>query len=205
MTDSDSFFTVKAELDAILADANRPVDAKYRFYRCQCHPKCPDLIGWYLEVRPDDPETVMKVHKGVTGLYFFKFGMDPHIQKDEDRRALYNPIRLAALWLQSVEHYLLRGETLLVNSNGGMMPLDGVKILETVQSDKIDWDMRFDDEIVTICRWPEGRHWYLCSSKHRIFVPDKYDSYEEAHKVALRYVPADRLCVKENSGPLPPE
>jgi hypothetical protein len=45
--------------------------------------------------------------------------------------------------------------------------------------------MRFDDERITICRWPQGKHSYLCSSKHRIFVPDKHDSYDEARKVAL--------------------
>jgi hypothetical protein len=31
---------------------------KYRFHRCQSHAKCPDLTGWYLELRPDDAETV---------------------------------------------------------------------------------------------------------------------------------------------------
>lgn len=197
--------TVKAELDAILADANGPVDAKYRFHRCQCHPKLPDLQGWYLEVRPDDAETVMRVHKSVTGLYFFKFGMDPHILEDEDRKALYNPIKLAALWLQTVEHYLLNGDTILVNSNGGMMPLAGSKILETVESDNIHWDDRHDDERITISHWPRGKHWYLASNKHRLFVPDKYNTYTEAYHEALRYVPANRITTKENSGPLPPE
>lgn len=177
----------------------------YTFHRCQPHAKCPDLTGWYLELRPNDAETVMRLHKGVTGLYFFKFGQDPHIQKDESQRALYNPIRLAAGWLQSVESYLLRGETVLVNCNGGIMPLDGVPIFDTVESDNIRWNDRFDDERVLISRWPRGKHYYLASNKNRVFIPTKYDSYDEAHREALRYVPADRIRTKECTGVLPPE
>jgi hypothetical protein len=147
----------------------------------------------------------MKVHKGVTGLYFFKFGMDPHIQADEDHKYHYNPIRLAALWLQSIERFLMAGETILVNSNGGIMPMHDTIILETVHSDDLHWDDRFEEEQITICQWPQGKHWYLASSKHRLFVPAKYNTYTEAYREALHYVPADHICTKENSGPLPPE
>ena len=156
---------IKAKLDAILADANRPVSAKYRFHRCQPHFKCPNLTGWYLELRPDDPETLMKVHRGVVNLYFFRFGQDPHIQADENCRALYNPIKLAAGWLQSMEHYLLRNETVVVNVNGDIMPMDGVKILETVESDDLHWSNRFDDERITLSKWPETKHWYLAARR----------------------------------------
>lgn len=133
-------------------------NVRYRFHRCRPHARCPNLTGWYLELRPDDVDTLMKLHKGVVRLYFFKFGMDPHIEPDGP----YNPIKLAAAWLQSVERYLMNGETLLVNSNGGIMPMDGVKVLETVESDDICWDNRYDDEIITVSRWPQARHWYLC-------------------------------------------
>lgn len=34
----------------------------------------PDLQGWYLELGPDDPDTLMAVHRSVAGVYFFKFG-----------------------------------------------------------------------------------------------------------------------------------
>ena len=178
---------------------------KYRFHRCQPHAKCPDLTGWYLELRPDDAETVMKLHRGVTGLYFFKFGQDPHIQRDENQRALYNPIKLAANWLMLVERYLMAGETLLVNSNGGIMPMRGIIILETVESDDLHWDDRFDDERITISRWPQAKHYYLASNKNRVFVPEKYNSYAEARREALRYVPTDRIRTKENARALPPE
>ena len=163
----------------------------------------------------------MKVHKGVTGLYFFKFGMDPHIQKDEDRRAFYNPIKLAAQWLCTIEHYLLRGETLLVNSNGGIMPMEGAKILDTVESTSLHWDDRFDDEVITLSRWPQGRHWYLCVGQvvyrilkvsslwktepskqpdarrlrdggSRMFCADRRPDSSERRKIGLRRPP---LCV----------
>ncbi len=177
--------------------------SRYRFHRCQPHAKCPNLTGWYLEWHPDDVETVMKVHKGVVSLYFFKFGQDPHVQKE--RCSFYDPATLGAWWLQSVEHYLLRGETLLVNSNGGIMPMDGTIILETAESDDLHWDDRFNDEQITISRWPVGRHWYLSSTKGRVFCPAKYDSLAEVRREAERYVPADRIRMKECAGALPPE
>jgi hypothetical protein len=166
---------------------------KYRFHRCQPHAKCPDLTGWYLEIKPDDHETLFKVHKGVTGIYYNKFSLDPHIQDDELNSYLYNPIRLAALWLQGIHKFLLNGETVLVNCNGGIVPLVGTTVLETVESDDLDWDVRYDDETITISRWPEGKYYYLCSNKFRIFIPDKYTTYTAAYRVAQRYVPAKRI------------
>lgn len=177
----------------------------YRFHRCQCHPKCPDLTGWYLEIKPDNGETVMKVHRGICGLYFFKFGMTPYSQANKDWRAFYDPLRLAAGWLMSVEHYLMNGETILVNSNGGIMPMDGAKILDTVESTNLHWNDRFDDEIVTIFRWPQAEHWYLASNKHRVFIPGKYNTYKAAEREALCYVPTDRIKTKDCTGALPPE
>jgi len=169
----------------------------YTFCLCQLHPKCPDLTGWMLAIRPADPvETLMKVHRGVICLYYNKFGLDPHIQAKEELRSLYNPIRLAAGWLQTADKFLIEGETILVNVNGGMMSAKEVTILETVESDDIDWDVRYEDEKITISRWPEGRHYYLCSDRSRMFVPDKYSSYDDALKAARRYVPVARIISK---------
>ena len=163
-------------------------DKPYTFCRCQLHPKCPDLTGWCLRITPNDPiETLMSVHRGVVSLYFHKFGEDPHIQADAARRDLYNPLKLATSWLQTAERFLLRGEAIFVNVNGGMMPAKDVTILETVESDKIDWDVQYEDEVITISRWPEGRHYYLCSNKQRIFIPDRYNEYADAIKAAKRY------------------
>lgn len=196
---------VKAELDAILADTDRPDVGRYRFHRVQPHPKCPDLTGWYLELRPDDGDTIMAVHKGVCNVYFFRYGLDPHVQQNETQRAFYNPMKLASQWLVSAERYLMNGETILVNCNGGILPLAGAKILDTVETDDIAWDEQLDREEITISRWPNAKHWYLSSSKSRIFIPEKYNSYAEAEQVARRFVPAHRIRTKENSGALPPE
>jgi len=112
------------------------------------------------------------------------------------RRSLYNPIKLAAGWLQTADKFLIEGETILVNVNGGMLSAKEVKILETVESDDIDWDVRYEDEKITISRWPEGRHYYLCSNKNRVFIPDKYNDYADALKAARRYVPVARIISK---------
>jgi hypothetical protein len=169
----------------------------YTFCLCQLHPKCPDLTGWMLAIRPTDPVgLLMEVHRGVISLYYNKFGLDPHIQADEFRRGLYNPIKLAAGWLQTADKFLIEGETILVNVNGGMMCAKEVTILETIERDKIDWTVRYEDERITISRWPEGEHYYLCSSKNRIFVPDKYHDYADALKAAHRYVPVARIISK---------
>jgi len=122
--------------------------------------------------------------------------------------SLYNPIKLAAGWLLSVERFLVQGEAVLVNANGGMMPLAGAMILDTVESDDPHWDDRYDDERITISRWPAGKHWYLSSNKGRVFCPAKYDSLDEARQEAMRYVPADRIktkeCVQHAGGTLHP-
>lgn len=153
----------------------------YTFHLCQTHPKCPDLKAWYLQIGPTDPvDLLMKVHRGVIGLYYNKFGQDPHIQANELQRDLYNPIKLAAGWLATADKFLIQGKTILVNFNGGIVTTDTVTILDTVQSDNLDWDIRYDDERVTISRWPEGKHYYLCSNKNRLFVPDKYNEYQDA-------------------------
>ena len=71
-----------------------------------------------------------------------------------------------------------------------MFPARETTILETTESDKIDWAIRYEDERITISRWPEAKHYYLCSNRNRMFVPDKYNEYADALKAARRYVPA---------------
>ena len=159
----------------------------YTFHRCQLHAGCPGLLDWRLAIRPGDTiDLLTRVHRGVSIMYFNKFGQDPHIQADELRRDLYNPITLATKWLQTAEKFLADGETVLVNVNGGMSPASSTAILETAESDTLDWAIRYADERITISRWPEGRRDYLCSSRGRVFVPDKYSQYADALKAARR-------------------
>jgi hypothetical protein len=175
----------------------------YRFARCQPHTKCPNTFGWYLILEPNDLDALMKLHKGIANLYFFKFGMDPHIKPDSEEGVLKNPVRLAALWLQSMEKFLIAGTTVLVNSSGGMMPYDESKIRTAVEREKMIWpsDEFDEEEIITISRWPRARHYYLSSNKGRVFVPSKYWDYENAKRVAEQYT--SNIRTKDNTGPLP--
>jgi len=158
----------------------------YRFARCQTHSKCPDLQGWYLILKPEDVNTLMELHKGIANFYYRKFGMDPHLMESEMAMA-YNPIILTAKWLRSIENFLLEGVTLAINQTGGMMPLDSVKVLATVESEKMIWPTRYEDEVITISRWSEGRHFYLSSNKDRVFMPSKYVEYKAAHCAVKKY------------------
>lgn len=159
----------------------------YRFVRCQTHPKCPDIQGWYLVLEPDDLCTLDQVHKGVVHFYYFKFGLDPHIEKSE-LAPLYNPISLGAKWLCTASNYLFgEGTTLAINPSGGMTPLSDMIILAEVISDELVWPNHFEDEIIKISRWPKGQHFYLTSNKNRVFVPSKHKTYEQALKVAEKY------------------
>ncbi|MHC4298027.1 MAG: hypothetical protein ACYS7Y_12050 [Planctomycetota bacterium] len=125
---------------------------------------------------------MMDVHKGVSCLYFHKFGMNPHIMESE-MAGYYNPVRLAALWLETVNKLLFDGP-IVINSSGGCLMLDEVKVIAEQQSDKLVWPEYNKDEIITISRWPEGRHFYLSSNMNRVFVPPKYTRYRTAMAVA---------------------
>lgn len=155
----------------------------YRFVRGQPNPRYPDLQGWYLVLAPDNLDALMKLHRGVAGLYYAKFGPDNPAVKS----AYMGPIGLAALWLQSVEKLLGAGTTIAVNSCGGILPLKDLTVLSELESEKMDWPDIYPDEIVTISRWPEGRHYHLGSNRDRVFVPSKYVKYEDAKAAASRY------------------
>jgi len=164
----------------------------YKFVRCQTHPKCPDLQGWYLVLKPGDIETLEELHRGVSAFYLQKFGLDPHLQKDMSDPGtgayLKHPVRLIALWLETIERYLATGKTVIVNSRGGMLALSDMKVLSEMPSEKLIWPDNCDpDEVITISRWPKGYHFYLTSNKERIFVPSKYDTLEEARQTAEKY------------------
>ena len=155
----------------------------YRFVRCQPHSKCHDLQGWYLVLKPGDLTTFMNLHMGICGFYYSRFKRDPHIQL----ASLHSPVRLANLWLKGVEKFRAAGITLIVNSSGGIMPLDSAKVLSEIECEKMIWPNFCADEVITISRWPERPHYYLSSNKNRVFVPAKYNTYPAALKAAEGY------------------
>ncbi|MCK9570176.1 hypothetical protein M0R72_14625 [Candidatus Pacearchaeota archaeon] len=160
----------------------------YRFHRCNTDPRFPDLQDWRIEIRPDDPETLEKIHRGVAAAYLARFSQDPHLKDNPN----YHWLKLGAQWLQTAEKLLWEGP-IVVNINGGTLLLSEVVVLETVETAEIDFNVRFENEVITISRWPEGKHFWLASNKYRIFVPDKHNTYAAARKHALHYVPAERI------------
>ncbi len=40
---------------------------------------------------------------------------------------------------------------------------------------------------------PKGKHYYLSSNRERVFVPEKFETYQAAKRAARRYVSADRI------------
>lgn len=155
----------------------------HKFVRCQTHSKCPSVQGWYLVLKPGDMDTLMKLHKGLCWVYYGKYGLDPHYSDD----ALYNPTRLAALWLGAVEKYLFNKVTLAINYSGGMFPLDSAKVLEEREFQRLTFPKACEPERITISKWPEGRHYYLVSNLNRIFTPYRYNTYQAAERAAKGY------------------
>jgi|WetSurMetagenome_2_1015567.scaffolds.fasta_scaffold48853_6 hypothetical protein len=150
----------------------------YRFHLCNTDLRFPDLQDWRIEIQPNDLDTLMKIHRGVAAVYLSRGGDDW--------------LMLSAQWFQSAVLYLWKGP-IVVNSCGGLLPLEDVVVLDTVDSEELDFHVRYDDEIITISRWPQGHHYYLASNKLRIFDPVKYISFAGAYQAALRFVSKDRI------------
>ncbi len=165
-----------------------PVATCYRFVRCQVHPAFDDVQGWFLEVRGDDPELLLALHRSLASKYHLIFGEDSHGcgASEGDGAAL------AASWLQSLEAELQEGDV-LVNAAGGIVAKRDLIVLAEIERDDLTWPERFDDEIVTISCWPKGKHYYLCSNRSRVFVPEKFSTYKAAEEAARKYVSADRI------------
>ena len=159
----------------------------YRFLRCQVHPTFDDVQGWFLEVQGDDPELLASLHKSITAKYRSMFGEDSHGKPGPGNATL-----LAANWLRSLEAELQEGEV-LVNPAGGFVAKRDLIILAEIESDDLTWPEQFPDEIITISRWPKGKHYYLCSNKNRVFVPEKFSTYQAAEEAARKYVSPDRI------------
>jgi len=161
----------------------------YRFLRCQVHPAFADVQGWFLEVS-GDPELLAALRQGVLAKYRQMFGEDAHGSPGAS-----NAERLADNWLRSLEEELEQGEVAM-NPAGGFVAARDLIVLAEIESDDLIWPEHFADEIIVISKWPKGRHYYLSSNRERVFVPEKFHTYQAARGAALRYVPADRIRSK---------
>ena len=162
-----------------------PVAASYRFARCQVHPAFDDVQGWFLEVQGDDPQLLVALHRSIAAKYHSILGQDSH-------GCGQDATRLAAAWLQSLVSALQEGDV-LVNPAGGFAAKRDLIVLAEIKRRDLTWPEQFADEIITISQWPKGRHYYLCSNKGRVFVPEKFATYRAARLAALKYVPAARI------------
>lgn len=169
----------------------------YKFILCITNPRCPDTQGWYLVLEPHDLATFMELHLGIANFYFRKFGTGGPPSKGPDLGVPRNPIRLAELWLETVEKFRVAGTTLVVNSCGGVLPLSSVEVVTEVESEKMYWPREHGGfERITISRWSQASHYYLSSNMGRVFVPPKYAHYEDARHTAEMYTDSiiDKGC-----------
>jgi hypothetical protein len=164
-----------------------PVATCYRFLRCQVHRDFDDVQGWFLEVSADDPKLLEALHRSIATKYRLMFGEDAHCKV-----GLADATSFAANWLRSFRDELQKGGV-LVNPAGGFVAKRDLIVLEEVDSEDLTWPVCFADEIITISRWPRGKHYYLCSNKGRVFMPDKFSTYGAAREAALKYVSANRI------------
>ncbi len=165
----------------------------YRFLRCNTDTRIPTLEGWYLEVKRGDFATMIDLQLAITTAYFLRFKLDPHI----DPQGPLNPVRLADRWVKSLHDLLTKDKVILVNSCGGFLPLTNIKILSWIETDKLRWPDIYEDEIITISRWPRGKHYYLSSNHNRIFVPSKFSTYTGAKELATVYVNESKIKSNE--------
>jgi hypothetical protein len=164
----------------------------FRFVRGQVHPAFADIQGWFLEVRRDDAELITALHKSIAAKYGSMLGQESHGWGDKRN----NAAMLASLWLQSLEEELTFGEV-LVNAAGGLVAKRDLIVLAEIESDEPIWPDHLPDEIITISKWPKGKHFYLCSNHNRVFMPEKFSTYRAARAAALKYVPSNRIDSRE--------
>jgi len=107
---------------------------------------------------------------------------------------LYSPTRLVDGWSDTVDRLLDNDKAVYINVNGGIVPKDrSVKVVLREEKDEFAFPVTYEDEIIRVSCWKNGKHWYLSSNKDRIFVPEKFDTIAEATMESKKYVGEDRI------------
>lgn len=126
--------------------------------------------------------------------------MNPHLQKDiasdSELGVLFNPVILGAKWLATATKFLLSDGRVLVNPSGGIA-VEVLDVTSEIEQDGYPSSEPIPDEIVYISQWLNGRHFYLRSSKERLFPFDKVDSMADARRKAAKYAPGARVEIVE--------
>jgi len=158
--------------------------------------------AWYLKLPKEEIELMFRLHKSVTTKLFLRDGNDPHMfnkagQPTCEMAVIMNPIALGAKWVMSVECFFGMFDYIFVNAVGGFVPPSGIQVFKEITSGDLLWPGAYVDEKITMSRWEAGTHYYLVSSKGRIFVPEKFDTETEALQHALNFVPRERIEFKQ--------
>jgi hypothetical protein len=144
-------------------------------------------------VKCADFVTQMDLHIAVASAYYSRLKLDPHI----DPTGPLNPRHLVEKWVDGFNTILKAENVALVNSCGGILPPTNIRILSRLEIEKLRWPDSYDDEIITISRWPKGLHYYIASNKNRLFSPSKFNTYDEARDLALVYASPSRIKSRE--------
>ena len=166
------------------------------FAKVQTHPECPNLVGWYMKVTPDNWQAIDKLHASFCSKLFHKHNKDPHNWKKDDANPFSDVVRYGTLFLETLTRHQQNGETLYVNSRGGWMNDKGIKILAEIETEK--WPEEIEGEIITISKWPAGKHYYLASNKERIFLENKFDDVLLAREHAKLFVSEANIKISDN-------
>lgn len=176
--------------------------SKYRFIYSKPHPVVEPC--WHALVTL---ENIDVFHTGVTRSMFMKQCRDPHLKieaEDEPGRTgpIMNPIILGAGWLTKVLMTVIEGQLVFVNYRGGWHIGDSKNIIHEFIGKYSDWPRKAEKEgakpeKIIISRWPKGAHYYISSSKNRIFNVDKLNTRKEAKDFALMFADIENIEFKE--------
>lgn len=179
----------------------------YTFVRCRPHPKV-DAESWYVKVSKDDLPLFERLHKAVSVGLFQRYVMDPHYFKDGNEHRpnselgdLIAPMRLGGGWCMTMEKIFHEHGCAFVNSSGGITT--PMEVLEERKSETLHFPENpsrpsvRSPEVITISQFPAGDHYYLKSTQGRLFSPEKYNTFDEAYAVALKYTSQDHIYGKK--------
>jgi hypothetical protein len=140
------------------------------------------FTDWLLVLHPSDMEGIMAEHGRITLDMFLKECRDSHLCKAVAEGLYPSAISLASKWFIFVASF---GRSVLVNSKGGWMPLDGAIIIEERYG---QWpDESPSSRQITITRWQDGSHFYVEGADQ------KFNSSKEAITWARKSSPGCRV------------
>lgn len=168
----------------------------------------PNLSGWYLAIRSADIDLTMDMHKSAAISMFNRFFLNPHVfdqktlEPKHEGYEHYHPVKLAAGWLNTALKGLMAHGVIYMNTAHGLLFGDAVEILETLESEKLEYPAADNkDEVkITITSWERGQHFYLVASNNQVFSRPKFDTLDEAQTEAKKYAHEKNIAFKPGDG-----